>query len=191
MILIRLLASIALVEGWLSSVPLSPSFSLQRSTRMALHESSNSGDNAFFDDEECYDLCEFDDDDETTTFAAPPAPKKDKVAVGLQKISRQERDRQAEKDRMRLEMSYEMFRSSDDCDLEDISTCSETCAECSGSGHSLCRGCAGTKQVSLIGATSKMSCPVCNSKGVEECNKCHGSGRIAPWTELADFEPEF
>jgi len=158
---------------------------------------------AFFDDEDCFDLCELDDDDDdddddVTMPPVPPPPPPTKKAVNnnkvtsfkLNELSRHEKELQAESDRVRLEMTYEMFRSTDDCDLDDVATCSDTCQDCHATGHTLCRCCAGRKQVSLISSQPPMACPVCNAKGVEECQKCMGSGRIAKWTELSNFKPE-
>lgn len=186
------LANLVLVEGWVSpALPLSTSFRMKRI--IALH-AVEQPDNVFFDDEECYDLCDMNEDGTQAAAAVEAVPTTettdDEIARSLQKVTRQERDAQAETDRIRLEMTYEMFRSSDDCDLEDVTTCSERCTACHGAGTTSCRCCQGSKRVSMIAGAPSMSCPVCNANGVEECSKCHGSGWIAPWTELADFTPD-
>ena len=140
----------------------------------------------FFDDEQCLDLCDLEDQ----TNKQREAQVKELPQVQRKVQSHRERELKVERDRIRLEMAYELFETKDDCDLDDISTCASRCDDCMGVGTKPCRFCLGTKSISLIGATSDMPCPVCDQKGVEVCSKCRGSGQIASWTDLAKFNPE-
>jgi DnaJ-class molecular chaperone len=155
-----------------------------------------------FDDEnndDCMDLCDaFRDENESSVV--PPQPTLS---------PQQQQHGQVQKDRIRLEMKWEMYQNKDDCDLEDLRSCSEPCQECHGSGNTPCRFCLGTKQIHLIGSNSQ-PCPVCNETGAEVCQKCRGTGKlqallvplfysrsltefillsgwVASWTELANF----
>lgn len=190
------------VKGWITHAP-PRSFPFMQSTAIK---------SKVFDDEECFDLCPseneqsvapqlqppvseaavstFDDDQcldlcpiEEQELVAPVQEQQPKV------LTAQEVELKVERDRIRLEMAYELFESKDDCDLDDISTCASQCDDCRGAGSKPCRFCSGTKSISLIGATHAMPCPVCNEKGVEVCSKCRGSGQVAAWTDLAKFNP--
>jgi DnaJ-class molecular chaperone len=139
-----------------------------------------------FDDEQCLDLCNLED----PTNQQGGAQVEELPNVERKMQTPQEREIKVERDRIRLEMAYELFETKDDCDLDDISTCASRCDDCMGVGTKPCRFCLGTKSISLVGATSDMPCPVCDQKGVEICSKCRGSGQVASWTDLAKFNPE-
>lgn len=136
-----------------------------------------------FDDDQCLDLCPLEDQEQNLVTPVQKDHQQPKV------LTAQEVELKVERDRIRLEMAYELFESKDDCDLDDISTCASQCDDCHGAGSKPCRFCSGTKSISLIGATHAMPCPVCNEKGVEVCSKCRGSGQVAAWTDLAKFNP--
>jgi len=131
-----------------------------------------------FEDEECFDLCPLEEEQEEGVAAEQPQVL----------ATPQEQEKKVEKDRIRLEMQYEIFEAKDDCDLEDISTCASRCDDCMGAGTTNCRFCMGRITISFVGAND-MPCPVCDQKGVEVCQKCRGSGQVASWTTLTDFKP--
>lgn len=137
---------------------------------------------SIFDDDECLDLCPLEDQEPQLATPVTDKPKE---------LTAQELEFKVDRDRIRLEMAYELFESKDDCDLDDISTCASQCDDCHGVGTTPCRFCMGTKSISHIigGASTHAACPVCNEKGVEVCAKCRGSGQVASWTDLAKFNP--
>ena len=197
------------IKGWIATPIPRSQFARARATLKS----------GVFDDDECFDLCPtesqptstshqppepettaysvLDDQQQLAATTAPSMIEKDQPNV----LTAQELEFKVERDRIRLEMAYELFESKDDCDLEDISTCASQCDDCHGVGTTRCRFCAGTKSISHIlhhhhhhgggigNGGNSMQCPVCNEKGVEVCSKCRGSGQVASWTDLAKFNP--
>lgn len=79
-----------------------------------------------------------------------------------------------EKGRVRLEMTWQI----DECQTDEDS-CEGFCEECAGSGKMPCRFCRGTNVVAY--GNDYRTCIVC-AEGSEDCSKCRGTGKIAPWT---------
>merc|ERR1712154_482849 len=96
---------------------------------------------------------------------------------------------QANRDRLLLEMNWEMRETQENCDVNDISSCGLRCDECNGSGNKSCRFCKGDRQISFSKGNNKVlvDCPTCDQNGNEVCSKCCGSGWVARWTDLAEF----
>lgn len=174
------------VEGWMTPMPI-PTTQATKFARARII--TNSGNNAndgslTFDDEDCIDLCDLGDD--TAALPAPPQPLQQEKKK--KQPTKQEQELHAEKQRIRLEMHWEMEQTKEECDVQDASTCSDACSDCQGVGHTTCQFCMGAKHISLSEGND-VSCPVCDEQGKQVCQKCRGTGRIAPWTELADFNP--
>jgi hypothetical protein len=127
-------------------------------------------------EEECYDLCEIDWD------IMPSAEEEDDE----QEVADDEHLESFQ--RMRLELQWGMRENQEDCDLEDIDTCGEFCHECTGLGWVPCHFCRGSTRLNVgenvLGPTS-VKCPICKT-GAISCQKCRGTGRIAPWTTIAN-----
>lgn len=162
-------------------------------TRVVTKSATDANDGALtFEDEDCVDLCDLGDD--LTAPVSPQQPQQEQqqqqqLTDQEQQLIEQEQELQAEKQRIRLEMHWELEENKEECDVQDEATCSDTCSECRGVGHTTCQFCMGAKLISL-GGGNDVSCPVCDEQGRQVCQKCKGSGRVAPWTELSDFNPQ-
>jgi hypothetical protein len=73
-----------------------------------------------------------------------------------------------------MEMSWRLG------ELTPEAEASKPCAACKGGGRRRCHFCAGHGLI-RAGGGDAMACPVCKTRGVEACGKCHGAGRIATW----------
>lgn len=159
----------------------------------------------FFADEECYDLCEIAEEDEVEDgILDVPAVLIDAghgVAMNLAtSLSLPSTSRNSEKSTEQimgnLELRWNIDEDKDDCDLEDVSTCSDACDVCVGRGVIDCQFCngvgwidfgeqtAGTMGERLVernGGIQGTECPVCNEDSAQICQKCMGSGWIARW----------
>mmetsp|Transcript_1602 Transcript_1602/g.2203 ORF Transcript_1602/g.2203 Transcript_1602/m.2203 type:complete len:179 (+) Transcript_1602:278-814(+) len=164
-----------LVLGWMIHHPMNLS---RRSRRNALLTANN-----IFDDEDCADLCNFDDVFEDT--GSHDSPMKEDTETKSQEETTSEVDRH----RLRLQMNWELKQTQEDCDVDDVTSCGAMCNECMGSGVTKCRFCMGSKYVILPERGQKLDCPVCDQSGNEVCSQCRGSGWLAKWTELAKFQP--
>ena len=92
-----------------------------------------------------------------------------------------------------LELHWSIQKANEDCDLEDITSCSEPCPDCRGTGLVICRFCDGVGYLDmgpqLPGTIGKallkdrmgVECPVCNEDAEQVCETCMGSGWIANW----------
>ncbi len=95
-----------------------------------------------------------------------------------------------------LELKWSIDKSSEDCDVEDMLSCSEPCTTCRGTGIITCQFCNGTGYVDFgaqnpgtigkrmeknNGGHTGIECPVCNEDGDQCCQDCNGSGWIAFW----------
>lgn len=171
-------------DGWMTSIPslqARPKAKFGR-TRIITNSGTADGDgndSLTFDDEDCVDLCNL-GDDSIFSPSLKPLPKQQ---------TKEEEEAEAEKQRIRLEMHWELEQTKEECDVQDASTCSDACTECLGVGHTTCRFCMGAKQISLSEG-NHVPCPVCDEHGKQVCQKCRGAGRVAPWTDLADFNPQ-
>ena len=109
-----------------------------------------------------------------------------------------------------LELKWSIDSNSDDCDVEDITSCSEPCLTCRGAGITLCAFCHGVGYVDFgmaekgtIGERLSQKqdshghlgteCPICNEDGETNCGTCRGSGWIANWRlnngNIGDLRP--
>lgn len=110
-----------------------------------------------------------------------------------------------------LELRWAIDESNEDCDVEDILSCSEPCPDCRGTGVVLCQFCnghgyvdfgfaqEGTMGKRLLGNDNPngrlgAECPVCNEDGEVKCQSCRGSGWIANWklgnnSNISDLRP--
>ena len=109
-----------------------------------------------------------------------------------------------------LELKWSIDENNDDCDIEDISSCSEPCPHCRGTGTILCQFCGGVGYIDF-GVAEKgtmgerllddpdetrrlgTECPVCDDHGEQVCPTCRGSGWIARWrldnNNISDVRP--
>jgi len=152
-----------------------------------------------FQDAECYDLCEqevHDDDyeevEEEDSHHQPSHTKKKKATTTSTTNTMDTHQRMKN-----IELRWKIDQSSTECDLEqDITSCSEPCEVCVGTGVSECRFCQGVGYVDFglqlpgtmgeqlvrtNGGRTGTECPICNDDGEQVCNTCMGSGWIAKW----------
>jgi hypothetical protein len=95
-----------------------------------------------------------------------------------------------------LELKWSIDKSSADCDVEGILSCSEPCTTCRGNGIMKCQFCHGHGYVDFgaqnpgtigkrmernNGGHTDIECPVCDENGEQGCRDCNGSGWIALW----------
>lgn len=109
-----------------------------------------------------------------------------------------------ERARKNLEVQWQIDRTNEECDLDEVredpgaaAECgSDVCSTCHGHGTVPCRFCRGTGVMWLSPSSSTTGgdgqggadssfppCPVCQ-QGMETCRDCKGSGRIAKWTRV-------
>mmetsp|Transcript_8603 Transcript_8603/g.12459 ORF Transcript_8603/g.12459 Transcript_8603/m.12459 type:complete len:183 (-) Transcript_8603:96-644(-) len=168
-----------LTAAWMIPLPMT----LSRERRHGTFSKANN----IFDDEDCADLCEFDDIFEDTVSAEANNNSSGNEDTKIK--SQEEPASEVDRDRLRLQMNWELRQTQEDCDVDDVSSCGSLCNECMGSGATKCRFCVGNKHVVLPERGQKLVCPVCDQSGHEVCRKCRGSGWVAKWTELAKFQP--
>ena len=144
-----------------------------------------------FPDDDCMDLCHHwvevpDDDDDDVD---------DNNNNNIQNQNRQRQQQQQLKDeldvdpdvaRIRMQMAWELFENTDNCDTENPATCGQQCRECGGHGTTVCRFCGGSKKISLFQGQT-INCSVCRDDGMEVCKACGGSGWVAGWITLSEF----
>jgi hypothetical protein len=149
----------------------------RRQVLLALHanDNNNEPEGIFFNDDECIDLCDILDTEPEVFHSVT----KDDVNVNDNVMMED-----ADFDRRRLILHWQVRENTDDCDLDQVETCALPCETCRGRGQTTCRFCTGSKVVSFIPG-NVMDCPVCNKQGTEVCSCCHGSGWVAPWLSLA------
>ncbi len=175
-----------------------------------------------YHDEECYDLCDGDnifyqavDNEEEveepkktimnqsqqTQSLSPPPQQQSKFKNGEPEPTKQVWQN------LELHWSIDSANNDEDCDVEDVSTCSEPCLDCRGKGIKLCSFCHGVGYVDFgfaekgtmgqrlldnnnmknKGTASSdngrlgVECPVCDEDGEQSCSTCRGSGWIAKW----------
>jgi hypothetical protein len=95
-----------------------------------------------------------------------------------------------------LELKWSIDKNTEDCDLEDMLSCSEPCTTCRGEGIRRCHFCNGHGYVDFgaqnpgtigkrmeknNGGHTGIECPLCDDNGDQSCRDCNGSGWIAPW----------
>lgn len=108
------------------------------------------------------------------------------------------KQREREESKLRnLELKWKL-ETSEDCDTEDVLSCSEPCETCRGKGKVSCEFCKGVGFVDFGegygrgtvgnrmekkngGKGTGIECPCCNEDGDTTCTKCNGSGWIAKW----------
>jgi len=144
----------------------------------------------FFIDDECYDLC----DEEGSGILDQVASTEPQNRNDEQKIGK--KGKSLEHAYKTLELQWEIEEAKDNCDPEDLLSCSEPCDLCRGTGVITCHFCEGTgyinfgeqtpgtvgeRLVEKNGGHSGAECPVCNEDGEISCPKCRGSGWIANW----------
>ena len=83
----------------------------------------------------------------------------------------------------RLNQNIELYKSIEECDIEQIETCSNLCSSCKGEKTEICQCCQGTGFLMLgsemIGTGN--NCSYCSGRGEIECKECKGTGYIAKW----------
>lgn len=118
-----------------------------------------------FTDEECYDLCEVDEDSkaEDGILSLTPTTPTTKVqqnvsmvhldarhhvtmnAASYASASAPRKSKKSVEQVMRnIELRWHIDEHKDNCDIDDVSTCSEACDECEGKGVMDCEFCNGT-----------------------------------------------
>mmetsp|Transcript_8030 Transcript_8030/g.15126 ORF Transcript_8030/g.15126 Transcript_8030/m.15126 type:complete len:244 (-) Transcript_8030:85-816(-) len=95
-----------------------------------------------------------------------------------------------------LELKWNIDKSNENCDTDDILSCSEPCEVCRGKGVITClfcqghgyvdfgqqdKGTVGSRMEKKNGGHTGIECPICNEDGEMGCQKCNGSGWIALW----------
>lgn len=139
-------------------------------------------------EEECYDLCEIDWDLMPSTEEEEDGNEEDDDNEDNSSQGDNDDEHSESFQRMRLELQWGMRENQEDCDLDDIETCGEYCDECTGLGWVPCHFCRGSTRLNVgenvLGPTT-VKCPICKT-GAISCQKCRGSGRIAPWTAISN-----
>jgi hypothetical protein len=101
-----------------------------------------------------------------------------------------------ENQKQNLELKWNIDQSNENCDTDDILSCSEPCEVCRGKGVVTClfcqghgyvdfgqqiKGTVGSRMEKRNGGHTGIECPICNEDGEMGCQKCNGSGWIALW----------
>lgn len=165
----------------------------------------------YAEDEDCYDLCDTEilgsssDTEEELQMqplslsSTPPDNIQNEMTSGTPNQSTEKEvvdSKSIQHAVENLELRWDIDEDNQDCDIEDITTCSEPCSTCSGTGKIECPFCGGTGYIDFgkpspgtIGETlakknggfTGTECPVCDDNGEIDCHSCKGSGWIARW----------
>jgi len=165
------------------------------------------GKSVFFQDDDSDEWCDFNDVNAEKTTVSSIKPKASPLqnnknpitpaATPPSAIPKTPPERSMKKVMENIELRWSIDESSQDCKVdEDVSTCSEPCDECRGSGIVDCQFCDGTGWIDFgeqtpgtVGETlvkrnggySGTECPICSDDCTQLCAKCMGSGWIAKW----------
>jgi len=182
------------------------------------HNSTGADTPLFFADEECYDLCELVDEEELEDVVLSSSSpmlldvelqretstvpiENSRIGAATNQVasassSNNSNNKSAEQVMGNIELRWNIDEDKDDCDLEDVSTCSDACDVCVGKGLIDCQFCKGVgwidfgqqtpgtmgeRLVERNGGIQGTECPVCNEDSNQVCQKCMGSGWIARW----------
>ncbi len=146
--------------------------------------------------DECYDLCETDEVVETALLQDSDSDENRVSPPSIEVQTQHGKPKSTSKARQLLDLQWNIRSATEDCDLEDILSCSVPCDVCRGEGKILCKFCdgrgyiefgiqeegtIGDRLVQNNGGFTSCECPVCDDNGNQVCQKCNGSGWIAPW----------
>eukprot|EP00555_Chaetoceros_dichaeta_P003644 CAMPEP_0198249098 /NCGR_PEP_ID=MMETSP1447-20131203/708_1 /TAXON_ID=420782 /ORGANISM="Chaetoceros dichaeta, Strain CCMP1751" /LENGTH=203 /DNA_ID=CAMNT_0043933643 /DNA_START=231 /DNA_END=843 /DNA_ORIENTATION=+ len=120
------------------------------------HNSTGADTPLFFADEECYDLCELVDEEELEDVVLSSSSpmlldvelqretstvpiENSRIGVATNQVasassSNNSNNKSAEQVMGNIELRWNIDEDKDDCDLEDVSTCSDACDVCVGKG---------------------------------------------------------
>jgi len=180
-------------------------FSVNWQLRMSINENKKENDEEedlnlknYFVDQDCFDLCEDIYLSESSVNSHETQEKKLEKHSSLQEAIFDNRmlRKTPEKARSNLELHWDIQKTKDECDAFDITSCSEPCRECIGTGVIECGFCKGVGYIDFgeqipgtmgfqlmkkNGGFTGLECPVCNEDGEQKCEKCRGNGWIANW----------
>ena len=176
-----------------------------------------------FQDDECYDLCDNINDEHgdnntknedsitVEDYIIPSSSSSSTTSSSSTNTQQQTKEYDPQPNKktwQNLELKWSITENTDDCDIEDISSCSDPCPHCRGTGYILCQFCGGVGYVDFgfaekgtVGETLVdhpngrlgTECPVCNEHGEQKCPTCKGSGWIAKWRldnpNMSDLRP--
>lgn len=183
----------------------------------SLSVSSTELKTSFYQDHECFDFCFVEEVEGEQQQQQPPNSNQNKELVTKLPNTKQASENTppstkepTKKTWQNLELRWSIDENSAECDLEDISSCSEPCPDCHGTGKHLCSFCGGVgyidfgyaekgtvgeriqKNTGEKGSRLGTECPVCNEDGEQTCQTCRGSGWIAKWRlhdNMRDLHP--
>lgn len=113
-----------------------------------------------------------------------------------QELIVQREKQKLENQKNNLELKWNIDKSNESCDADNLLSCSEPCEVCRGKGVVTCLFCQGHGYVDFgqqvqgtvggrmekrNGGHTGIECPICNEDGEMACQKCNGSGWIALW----------